>query len=183
MKYTQEVIKDIKQIDKDRENDFELYVDIVSVLEALEEFEINVPPTMDAEDLLHFIMDTAGIDEYYHWDNSYNWGSRLSHDIDFRVLPIGERSLYLVKVHRFGDIRGNYSDYILYSLPYEEHFWEILMEVGSESSSIMGYKDKEYYIEPDPLSEYVFVRSENEDYEVPGPYDIDDIKRWLDENL
>ena len=52
----------------------------------------------------------------YH-DNTYNWNGAINRDIDFKILVDTDEKLYVVvKVHKGGDIRSNYTRSIMFSL-------------------------------------------------------------------
>lgn len=61
-------------------------------------------------------------------DNSYNWNSSAVFNYDF--IKINDIEYVAIKFHRFGDVRGNYTDYMLLNLQHHE-FLEKLMELNT----------------------------------------------------
>ena len=131
----QEMIKDIKSLRGATVEVFgqktvldqevsEMYVDILDIMESLvdyeqdleieeydeetEEYEIKEVNTID--EYLNFIGEVYGLRELFS-DNSYNWNGRVSNHFDFKAYKdetLGD--VYIVfKVHRYGDVRCNYT--------------------------------------------------------------------------
>jgi len=97
-------------------SDDDITVDILDLVERFTDYEVldhkackllNVESVDDIENL-----------DYTSADNSYNWGGMGSNDFDYRVYEThnGEGVVLSVKFHRFGDIRGNYTEnaYLLF---------------------------------------------------------------------
>lgn len=55
-------------------------------------------------------------------DNSYNWGSVLSHDIQFYEFEYNDTRYIAIDVHLGGDIRGNYSCYFILECSLDDIF-------------------------------------------------------------
>ena len=49
-------------------------------------------------------------------DNTYNYSSRLSHDINYGIFNVGDRTYLSLMTHIGGDVRGNYEDSELYDI-------------------------------------------------------------------
>ena len=128
----EDVKKEIKALDEkyegqygfaNSEEDYSLLVDVKNLLDNMKANEVD-PSTMveivndedECEEISFqtWLYDYSGM-EYLKSDNSYNWSSPLSHDINFEVWGYSESEpLYVVvRVHRMGDIRGNYTDEII----------------------------------------------------------------------
>lgn len=101
-------------------------INIIDILEALEPYEI-----------------TEGIDElteggyiYNDWDyrgdNSYNWTAPVNHHFDFCIYDnkntAGNVCYVEFRVHRFGDIRGNYTETVVLQFDNDYEFLETLSE-------------------------------------------------------
>ena len=101
-------------------------INIIDVLEALEPYEI----TESIEELTEsgYIYDDCD----YKCDNSYNWLAPINHDFDFKVYDNDNtaRDICYVefKVHRFGDVRGNYTESVVLQFDNEYEFLETLSE-------------------------------------------------------
>lgn len=135
------------------EDEKNLIVDVIPFLESLEKYEIvgemielynyDTDEYTDTEgsELFEGLEDSGEIEEISH-DNSYNWCSPLSNDLDFiKYKNVGTDEIYIkMMVHLGGDPRGNYTDYILLKFDaeweYMEAFYETSYngcEVGSKS--------------------------------------------------
>ena len=101
-------------------------INIIDVLEALEPYEI----TESIEEL------TEGGYIYNDWDyrgdNSYNWMAPVNHHFDFCIYDNKNTAcgVYYVefRVHRFGDIRGNYTETVVLQFDNDYKFLETLSE-------------------------------------------------------
>jgi len=98
----------------------DITVDILELVDALGDCEITnnrVCALLEVES----VDDIENLD-YKHADNSYNWGGMISNDFDYRIYTPaqGEGIVLAVKFHRFGDVRGNYTD-TAYCLLNDEH--------------------------------------------------------------
>ena len=102
----------------------DLSLDTISILDFLENLEAHVVDDLDTEDILlaHY--------KHYFSDNSYNWGSPISNDIQFHMYRNENTSEVLVSlmVHRFGDVRGNYTPPIILKFWDEAEFFEAMWE-------------------------------------------------------
>ena len=152
----QEMIKDIKSLrgatvevfgqktvlDKEVS---EMYVDILDIMESLvdyeqdleveeydeetEEYEVKEVDTID--EYLDFIGDVYGLRELFS-DNSYNWNGRVSNHFDFKAYRCEELGCkYVVfKVHRYGDVRSNYTKECLLRFDYYDGFFDTIEEIS-----------------------------------------------------
>lgn len=107
------VIADIKNVDARKngawifENgkikDDVICGDVILFLEELQEYEINT-----TDGAIEKIVENAD----RRW-NTYNWGANISHDLDVAEKEINGYVYMAIMVHRFGDIRGSYTDRFL----------------------------------------------------------------------
>ena len=152
----------------------ELTISIFDVLDSLEAFEITKKEMYDNKEEEYFEYD---IEEYFEkgldegWlvekcsDNSYNWNSPMSHHINFEIYYNDEGS-YIVRfrIHRYGDVRCNYSDWCYLEFSWENEFLEALMECSKWIDVEMD--GKQYYVTIEVLSDEIRLESyENEEYE------------------
>ena len=177
----QEMIKDIKSLrgatvevfgqktvlDKEVS---EMYVDILDVMESLvdyeqdleveeydeetEEYEVKEVETID--EYLDFIGEVYGLKEVAA-NNSYNWNGRVSNHFDFKVY-ISEylECAYIVfKVHRYGDVRCNYTKECLLKFDCYNEFLDVINE-----------SNKFVTIEVDGKEYDLYVNVTNDGYEV-----------------
>ncbi len=95
----------------------EIEVDIFEGCETGEEI-------LDALEEYGYIEDT-----YFAADNSYNWSAPVSNDFDFKLYRDSVSGGIFVdfSVHRFGDVRGNYTDSVIYHFDSIVEFDELLL--------------------------------------------------------
>ena len=107
---------DFRYYTEDEEGN-EIEVDIFEGCETGEQI-------LDALEEYGYIEDT-----YFAADNSYNWSAPVSNDFDFKlyrdVLSGGVFVDFMV--HRFGDVRGNYTDSVIYHFDSVDEFYELLL--------------------------------------------------------
>ena len=177
----QEMIKDIKSLrgatveifgqktvlDKEVS---EMYVDILDIMESLvdyeqeleveeydeetEEYEIKEVDTID--EYIDFIGEVYGLKEVAA-NNSYNWNGRVSNHFAFKVY-IDETfgDTYIVfKVHRYGDVRCNYTKECLLKFNSYDEFLDVITE-----------SNKFVTIEVDGKEYDLYVNVTNDGYEV-----------------
>ena len=81
-------------------------------------------------DLDDFFYDDMEYDNLYinlkDSNNSYNWNCSAVFNYD--VIEINDIQYIAIKFHRFGDVRGNYTDYMLLKMSIDD-FYEILNEL------------------------------------------------------
>ncbi|MFS0905756.1 hypothetical protein AB3N02_22170 [Priestia aryabhattai] len=89
--------------------------------------------TLDVDEYIQFLESYTGIKEI-GGDNSYNWSANLSHHINITTYKdlSTNHELVELKVHRYGDVRGNYTDTCLLEFTYGEQFLETLIECEKE---------------------------------------------------
>lgn len=86
---------------------------------------------IDASRALEIKYDMGDIEELRH-DNSYNWGSPVSNDFDFQVWKdVNDDKIYVdFKVHRYGDVRCNYTDVAVLEFSDEDKFLQVISEAN-----------------------------------------------------
>ena len=79
---------------------------------------------LDALEEYGYIEDT-----YFAADNSYNWSAPVSNDFDFKLYRdfVSGGVFVDFSVHRFGDVRGNYTDSVIYHFDSIFEFDELLL--------------------------------------------------------
>ena len=185
----QEMIKDIKSLrgatveifgqktvlDKEVS---EMYVDILDIMESLVEYEQDLEvEEYDEETEEYEVKEVDTIDEYLDFigevyglremaaDNSYNWSVSVSNHFDFKVYKdetLGD--IYIVfKVHRYGDVRCNYTKECLLKFNSYEQFLEKIEE--SNKFVTIEVDGKEYDLYVNALSEgYEVYNTETGEY-------------------
>ena len=150
----------------------ELTISIFDVLDSLEAFEITKKEMYDNKEEEYFEYDIEeyfekGLDEGFliecGADNSYNWNSPISHHINFEIYHDIEGS-YIVRfrVHRYGDVRCNYTDWVYLEFSWEDEFLEVLMEECSKWIEV-EMDGKQYYVTIEVLSDEIRLESYDEE--------------------
>lgn len=112
----------------------------LEVAEHLKEYEIDFQDIYNdynnyndddkIVDLDDFFYDDMEYDNLYinlkNSNNSYNWNCSAVFNYD--VVEINDIEYVAIKFHRFGDVRGNYTDYMLLKIDLNE-FYEVLNEL------------------------------------------------------
>lgn len=107
-------------------------INIIDVLEALEPYEI----AESIEELTEYgyIYDDCD----YKADNSYNWSAPVNHNFDFKIYNNDNTACDVCyvefSVHRFGDVRGNYTESVVLQFNNDYEFLEILTECNKYST-------------------------------------------------
>lgn len=145
-------------------------IDVIDVLEAVEEFEI------DGDDL-----DIDSL-TFIQADNTYNWNSPISNDFNFEVYQNEDGYCFKLSVHRYGDVRCNYTDDVWFYFDNEYTFYELVGETTIyETVEIDG---RCYNVDINVFSETMEVYNDNGDYicSVCG-YDENDIIADIKNNI
>ena len=120
-------------------------IDILDVLNHIKEYEFtSIEEDVYDEDGYYLDTNTTeftDVDVFYDWldqyeyeevksDNSYNWGSPLSNDINFTIYHNITLDEYYVtmSIHRYGDVRCNYTDEFILKYDNEEDFYDSLYD-------------------------------------------------------
>ena len=142
------VIKDIKDVnlmgnawiydDDGNIKDNVICGNVLPWLEELKEYEIDVE-----DEFIDFIVENSE----NRW-NTYNWNANIDHHIDVAELEINGYTYMAIMVHRYGDVRANYTDRFLVRFDSEYEWFEL--------ESRMQYKticDGKYCVDIDIMSE------------------------------
>ena len=103
-------------------------INIIDVLETLEPYEI----TESIDELTEGGYIYNGCD--YKGDNSYNWMAPVNHHFNFNIYDACDACYVEFKVHRFGDVRGNYTETVVLRFDNNYEFLEILSECNKFNS-------------------------------------------------
>ena len=111
-----------------------LEISVLDIIRALQPYEIDFKGLykVDFDDVVY--EDKEG--NYYSLeldiksDNSYNWNSQIV--FNFNTIKLtdnwGINHEYItIKFHRYGDVRGNYTDYMVLNMDLNQ-FYEVLMD-------------------------------------------------------
>ena len=107
------VIKDIEEVNKmgyawiyDADGNIKDDVicgNVLPLLYELKDYEVEA-----TEEFIDWIIEHAD----RHW-NTYNWNANIDHDIDVAEMYLNGYTYMAIMVHRYGDIRANYTDRFL----------------------------------------------------------------------
>ena len=147
------VIADIKSVDRNGHawifdadgniRDDVICGDVIPFLEELKEYEVEFDDDEHEKRAIDLILTHAT----NRW-NTYNWNANISHNIDVAELEICGYTYMAIMVHRYGDVRANYTDRFVVRFDDEYEWFEL--------ESRMHYKticDGRYCIDIDIMSE------------------------------
>ena len=119
------VIKDIKEVNKEchawiYEPNGEIRDDVIcgnvlDLLYELKDYEIET-----TEKSIDWIVVNAD----KRW-NTYNWNANIDHHIDVAELEINGYTYMAIMVHRYGDVRANYTDRFLVRFDDDTEWFEL----------------------------------------------------------
>ena len=154
MQKTQMLIQEVEKI----EEASPFYIRIVDVLKELQPYEVtDLEILTDDEE----VDEAESVDKYLDYldalfglkevvvNNSYNWNAPVDNHFNYHIYEDQINNRYLVKfsVHRYGDVRANYTDSVLYSFDHIDDFFAVVSQAGY-------YKPiGKYYLEACPLQE------------------------------
>ena len=138
-------------------------IDIIDVLNHLEDYEIpeiidywtfeeedgediEVLEEITCEEYLD-ILDDNGLLVEKNSGNTYNWSAPISNDFYYHIYKNLRDDNLIIKigVHKYGDVRGNYTDEFCIIIDSEEEFFDILCE--SDKFNTIEIEGKNYYID------------------------------------
>lgn len=119
--------------------------EIIPFLKELKDYEIEMSQS-DIKDMMNFW--DSNFDVHYNWhngakyfaNNTYNSNANIDHDIDYRIVDSEYDGVWFAfMVHRYGDVRGNYTDWAVCKFDYIEDIFQL--------ESTMQYKNfGEHYV-------------------------------------
>lgn len=124
------IIMDIKEVNRThdfwiRNSDGEIKDDVICgdvipFLEELKAYEIDM--SQDAVMTLR-----EGLYDKLKFCNTYNYSACIDHDFefDYYISPTNDKFIVFIMVHRFGDVRGNYTDMACFEFDDAIEFWEL----------------------------------------------------------
>lgn len=106
--------------------------EVIPFLEELKDYEVDMSQD-EIKDMINS-WDKNWHEESYslnhgneYWaDNTYNINANIDHDIDYRIAKSDDDGVWFAfMVHRFGDVRGNYTDWAICKFDYFEDIFEL----------------------------------------------------------
>lgn len=185
------------------------YVNAWDILEELKPYEVNMVKLcktynvkiteelkksnkesywIDINAELRCLLEDEGILEEVKADNTYNYNGKINHNIAFIIYHNKKDDMYYVdlSIHLMGDIRGNYTDSVIYKFEYETEIYDFLLDCYKTFS--INYKGIEYKICVNCLSEIVEVfGGKYGELDIINSYDIykenikEKLQKYIDE--
>ena len=162
------VIEDIKEVNKAGvawiyDADGEIKEDVICgnvlpLLYELRDYEIET-----TEELIDWIVKNAD----RHW-NTYNWNANIDHDIDVAEVEINGYTYMAIMVHRYGDVRANYTDRFL--VRFDNYFKWLELESRVQCKTIC---DGRYCVDIDIMAECYNVWGNEEEVTIGEFYEIE----------
>ena len=156
--------------DKGKIKDNIIVGEVLDLLEEMKQYEIN-------------ISDKALINMYnIDWrktrnGNTYNNSANISNDIDYKAIEKEDYCLFLVKIHLYGDIRINYSDYFVLKMDDFESFFELDSWIQSKTINDRYFADINLMSEIYSIYDYEKQKNIGEFYDI----EINDILKQINE--
>ena len=138
-------------------------IDTIDILKNLENYEapefvdywtfeeedgedIEVLNEVTIEEYLD-ILETEGLLMEGKSDNTYNWSAPISNDFYFYIYKNLRDDNLIIKIaiHRYGDVRCNYTDEFCIIVDSEDEFYDILTECNIFNT--VEVDGKEYYVD------------------------------------
>ena len=145
-------------------------ISILDVLKNLKPYEI------EAFEIYNYCNEFLEIEEYdeIRSDNSYNWNSPIGNDFNYSIYKssLYEGIIVEFSVHRYGDVRYNYTEEAYFRFNDEYEFYEVLEE--SNKYFIIEKNNKMYEIEINIFSESprIYIEEDDEDIEGYEAYEL-----------
>ena len=164
-------------------------IDTIDILKNLEDYEapeivdywtfeeedgedIEVLEEITCEEYLD-ILDDNGFLVEKNSGNTYNWSAPVSNDFYYDIYKnLRDDNLIIeIAVHRYGDVRGNYTDEFYIIVDSIDEFHEILTECDIYNT--VEIDGKEYYVDVRMFDD-TFEVSDNDGYYIGSIYAEDD---------
>lgn len=178
--YKNAKIDDINsQIDELTSSHFYDIDNITGLINDLEELREKGERVNDIEEInIETLVEFLELGDYISQNNSYNWFCTATFDYTLY------NEYTLIKFHRFGDVRGNYTDYLLLDLG-EYEFIEKLSELYSVAN--IEIEGVDYSIQYNLLSENGVYNVYSDDIELYDTYfesdELENLKEEIIEKL
>lgn len=142
-----------------------LLVDTLEVIEAFAKNVINLDnmPAEEQEKLIDFICDNAEVN-----GNTYNCNGKITNDMNYNIVKIGNYYYAVIMFLLGGDIRGRYTDYLLLKFEDVDDFFSINGKYGFDKVI-----NNEYYADIDIFSNTYEVRSRVEGIYIGEFYEVE----------
>ena len=163
-----EVIKDIKEVNKTCDawiynsdgtiKDNVICGNVLDLLYELKDYEIET-----TEKSINYVVVHAD----HHW-NTYNWNANIDHNIDVAEMEINGYTYMAIMVHRYGDVRANYTDRFLVRFDNEDEIF--YLESLTQHKDIA---DGRYTCDINIFSEMYYVWDNEKQNEIGEFYELE----------
>lgn len=142
-----------------------ILVDALKVIEAFAKNVINLDnmPAEEQEKLIDFICNNAEVN-----GNTYNCNGKITNDMNYNIVKIGNYYYAVIMFLLGGDIRGRYTDYLLLKFEDVDDFFSINGKYGFDKVI-----NNEYYADIDIFSNTYEVRSRVEGIYIGEFYEVE----------
>jgi hypothetical protein len=136
---------------------------VKNFLRALKDYEVT--KAVYKEVINAFDNEDSSL-EVVNSDNTYNWNSSIDHDMNFKHVKFYDKDFIILSVHRFGDVRGNYTEEAVVQMSMEGFFEVLFNECTVYESITVDNVDYELTIYATSDQIDVFNPDNNESFEV-----------------
>ena len=147
-------------------------ISTIDVLENLKPYEMDDFIGYDFKKEMEMEIDFDEYLDLYEYeeiksDNSYNWSAPLTNHINYRIYEskVMDDIIVELSVHRFGDVRCNYTEECYLKFQEDFEFYEAL---GEANKGLLITKDNKQY------NIYINIFDECPDIEICDINDLDD---------
>lgn len=173
-----EVIKDIPkvgiEVSEEYADELKYVCDSRVILDNLRDFEVKIPKefieksehTFDVA-IQYMELLTGATNNKFGGENTYNWNGRIMHDFNCMTYEMKDHTYYVaIMVHRGGDIRENYTDYVLFKFDTPEEYFEVISNITLENcGGVEEINGRHYYYDLSIFTEYIHVWCEETEEE------------------
>ena len=162
------VIEDIKEVNKtcgawiyDADGNIKddvICANVLPLLYELKDYEVE-----STEESIDWIVKNAN----RRW-NTYNWNANIDHDIDVAEVHLNGDTFMAIMVHRYGDVRANYTDRFLVRFDNEYEWFELESRVQYKTIC-----DGRYFIDIDIMTETYNVWDNEKEADLGDFYEIE----------
>ena len=131
---------------------------VLPLLYELRDYEIET-----TEESINWIVKNAD----RHW-NTYNWNANIDHDIDVAEVYLNGYTYMAIMVHRYGDMRANYTDRFLVRFDNEYDWFEFESRIQCKTIC-----DGRYCVNIDIMTECYNVWDNEKEVTVGEFYEIE----------
>lgn len=174
---TESIIKELEAQKEELESHLDSYIEeLEEAQEDYQEEELD-----DTDEYIEWLDELYGLKEIT-CGNSFNWMGNVSNHFNYNIYEGGDGCYYVeFRVHRYGDVRANYTDTALYKFEHDCEFWDKLC-VASHYETI-EIEEEEYEFEVSSMRDtYEVYRDGEYITEVYGD-DIEEITEKIKEYL